>query len=124
MSEDSSLKLQNTLSAKVEYDCVRLSVKAVDEYDDANDVFLLLAYANILHDRGWKTTDMVSGTPLLKSPNSDNGCTRHMMLTGGFLDDYFPDEVFSEDDGQYLFLSFFLNEEGEICGESKLEPTE
>jgi len=121
MTKEAISELSKTLDANVEIDCVRLSAKAVDEYDEANDVFLLLAYANILHDRGWETTDMVSGTPLLKAPINASECMQHLMLSGGFLSDYFPEETFSEDEGQYLFLSFFMDEEGQICGVSKVE---
>jgi len=111
-------ELENELNAKVEVDCVRLSVSAVETYDDENDVFLLLAYANILHGRGWETTDMVSGTPLIRAPNPNDSCKQHLMITGGWLSEYFPDEGFTDDEGQYIFLSFFMDEDGNICGKS------
>lgn len=118
MLPEPKLELENQLNAKVDVDCVRLSVSAVEAYDEEEDVFLLLAYADILHDRGWKTIDMVSGIPLIKSPISNNDCSQHLMISGGLLSEYFPDETFSNDEGQYIFLSMFMDESGDYCGAS------
>jgi hypothetical protein len=118
MLPSAKLEFENQLNAIVEVDCIRLSVSAVDDYDEKNDVFLLLAYAETLHDRGWETTDMVSGTPLIKSPHSENGCSQHLMISGGLLSEYFPDEGYTEDEGQYIFISIFMDDKGEFCGSS------
>ena len=111
-------ELVNQLNAKISVDCVKLSVSEVEAYDEENDIYLLLAYAESLHNRGWETTDMVSGTPLIKSPHSYNGCTQHLMISGGLLGEYFPDISYTEDEGQYIFISMFMNENDEFCGNS------
>ena len=118
MLPTAKLELENQLNAMVDVDCTKLSVSAVEAYDEKNDIFLLLAYAEILHNRGWETIDVVSGTPLLKSPHSTDGCTHHIMMSGGLLGKYFPDAGYTDDEGQYTFISMFMNDNGEFCGPS------
>jgi len=60
--------------------CTRLKISEVDTYDEENDIFLFLAYANILHDRGWRTIDSVDGRPLLESPIMVNNCKQYVMI--------------------------------------------
>ena len=88
--------------------CIEVDIDEMNAYDDKEDVFLMLAYANVLHDRNWSTIDVASGNPVLRPNEAKSGCKETVMMSWQAV----PGD---DDRAQLVFIRFGLDDDDSEC---------